>query len=298
MYFEPQQGGLCRVHATNMLLQERRFREADLFALGRRFAARYALPGDGVEHDHGTEDGLILPGYMLECARPDWTTLLLAPGSERLLGMSALDFADRHGDADTPGALVCNAGHVWSVLRRSPDESYLMDSLRGGPQPLGRWNLRRAATGAWAVVMVYGSPAATRRTLLPVLRAALLRSLPSEAWPEWGRRRREATRLESETRCARTSAVVLLGELGLLAACLVRILHRCGEAPRAALAARAMREAYGLAASDPAEFAARVGPVIASLAVRVDPSPEAFPAPPLEAEAEAEAEAAGSASSR
>jgi hypothetical protein len=257
MYFERQVGGNCRIHATNMLLGEARYTVGSFTDMATEFARRYDLPaGTAIAHDYVSEDGLLLPSFALECARPEWTTMTVTPGTAALLGYEEPlrhVFLAGLEDPDSPGVFVFHPGHIWAIrygaagsAAGSARSATLLDSMRGGPSPCPR-PFQRATNEMYSLVF---TAEGARTRLLPLLRSRLETKLASRDFPEPPR--------DPEVASDRTVAFACMGDIGLLLARLLRVVYNVVSRDEARRLSAAVRDCYSLARHAPLDFQERI----------------------------------------
>lgn len=288
MYFESQVGGHCRVHATNMLLGRPAFSPPEFYAHAKAFAEMYDLPSDTVAHDYVTDDGLLLPSFVVERHHdPPVVTLAVTPGSARLWGYDpkhTVEFLLDMWDPESPGAFVFSPTHIWCVRRPNSDASssaaaassndsaasasaatadawYVCDSMSSsGPSRLE--SLERAlrhSTGGSAVlsyVLVYTLRGA-RQILLPRIRRRLVESI-QEGFPT------DVRPVYTDIH-ARTVAFACMGDIGIFMAYALRVLYALGYRAESRELTASLREMYPTSKLDREIFQESVGRVLDSV---------------------------------
>lgn len=136
MYHERQQGGLCRMHALNMVLGSRAFDATQFSRLLQEFRDRFPFLGDPAQFDAICSTQEHVMAYALRARHSLWTCYA-APhyhlATRQLFGVDGLDDLV---DGARPAFLVLKPDHVYAVRRNAAGQWFRLDSMNSGPIPV------------------------------------------------------------------------------------------------------------------------------------------------------------------
>jgi hypothetical protein len=175
MYWEPQRGDNCRVHALNALFQGPAVTAESLITHTRAFDSFYGITtnsaGVGTDgYEAVQSDGRTLLSFVIETIDPKAVTYYI-PISTMCSALARFKVTAIE-ELDTPSCLIFSARHVWCCRRDKTDPRvwWNLDSCTG-PHQVTRLIPSRQDQQL-GVILVFSKPVA-KAWLLPVLKLEL-----------------------------------------------------------------------------------------------------------------------------